>query len=176
MSIVRPFIAIPQSLDEWDRFFRDATVGDNEITDRKLRDSSGNSVIGRSASTAGDPSDITATGDNQLLITRAGVLGFNALVASDIPAEIKRKYTTLGITSSTAVSSNTAVLADATAGAITVTLPAGTANDSIHVKKTDSSSNPVTIAGSIDGYSSIVINLQYQSYHLIRDGSQWWII
>jgi len=71
------------------------------------------------------------------------------------------------------------VLVDASGGAVTVTLPPPKANAIINVKKIDSSSNAVTIDGNganIDGQSSIQITTQYESYTLVSDGSNWWII
>lgn len=71
------------------------------------------------------------------------------------------------------------VLVDASGGAITITLPAPQANSIVNVKKVDSSANTVTIDGggaNIDGQSSISISAQYESYTLICDGTNWWII
>lgn len=53
-----------------------AGIGPNDVTDGHLRDSAGNSVIGRSAATAGDPADIVA-GSNDTFLGRIGnVVGF----------------------------------------------------------------------------------------------------
>jgi len=76
-------------------------------------------------------------------------------------------------------SSGDVVLADASGGAITITLHAPQANAIVNVKKIDSSTNPVTIDGAganIDGEASIQITTQYESYTLISDGTNWWII
>lgn len=98
---LRSFKSIPQTTQEWDKFFRSAVVepSDNSIgadqlksdavTNAKLRNSSGNSVIGRSADSLGDPADIVI-GSNQLLVNRAGVLAGGALIETDIPDEIAR--------------------------------------------------------------------------------------
>lgn len=51
----------------------------NAVTDTKLRDSVGTSVIGRSAGTTGDPADIVASADNQVLRRDSGVLGFGQI-------------------------------------------------------------------------------------------------
>ena len=74
---------------------------------------------------------------------------------------------------------NEIVLADASAGAITVTLPSPQADAIVNVKKIDSSGNAVTIDGAganIDGEASIQITTQYESYTLVSDGTNWWII
>jgi len=71
------------------------------------------------------------------------------------------------------------VLADASGGAITITLPAPQANAIVNVKKIDSSTNAVTVDGggaNIDGQASIQMTTQYESYTFISDGSNWWII
>jgi len=71
------------------------------------------------------------------------------------------------------------VLADASGGAITITLPPPQANAIVNVKKIDSSTNPVTVDGggaNIDGQASVQITTQYESYTFISDGSSWWII
>lgn len=52
------------------------TIDDGVVSNAKLRDSSGTSVIGRAASTTGDPGDITAASDGQVLRRAGGVLGF----------------------------------------------------------------------------------------------------
>lgn len=98
---LRSFKTIPQTLQEWDKFFRGAliepsndSVGSdqlkqNAVTNAKLRDSLANSVIGRASGSAGDPSDIPI-GTNEFLVNRAGILGSGALEEPDIPAEIAR--------------------------------------------------------------------------------------
>ena len=55
------------------------TVADNAITNAKLRDSTANSVIGRSISTAGDPADIVSSGDGVVLRRTGSTLGFGTL-------------------------------------------------------------------------------------------------
>lgn len=52
----------------------DSTVSDNSITNAKLRDSVGTSVIGRSAGTTGDPADIAAGADDLALVRVSGTL------------------------------------------------------------------------------------------------------
>jgi hypothetical protein len=58
-------------------------LDDNSITDGKLRDSAATSVIGRSATTAGDPADIVA-GTNSVLGRTSGVLGFSQLATGQV--------------------------------------------------------------------------------------------
>lgn len=69
-----------------------------------------------------------------------------------------------------------AVLADATSGAFTVTLPASSAGRSVTVKKVDSSSNAVTVtpgSGTIDGAASLSLTVQYASRDFLCDGTNW---
>ena len=73
------------------------------------------------------------------------------------------------------------VLADATAGAFTVTLPpvADSTDAWINVKKVDVSVNAVTVApsatGLIDGAATKVLSTQYDSVDFYCDGSNWFI-
>jgi len=71
------------------------------------------------------------------------------------------------------------VLADASGGAITITMPSPSANAWVEVKKTDSSANAVTVDGggnNIDGAASFDITTQYESYTMVSDGSDWFIV
>jgi hypothetical protein len=70
-------------------------------------------------------------------------------------------------------------LVDATAGAVTITLPALPAAGGyrLSVKKIDAVNN-VTVDGgaaNIDGAGTAVITTQYDSVTFIADASQWWI-
>jgi len=75
---------------------------------------------------------------------------------------------------------NDIILADASGGAFSVTLPSTpTAGVVIDVKKTDSSANAVTVDGNgnnIDGDSTYIMYSQYESISIFADGSNWWII
>lgn len=59
-----------------------ATIVNNAVTDAKLRDSVGTSVIGRSAGTTGDPADIVASADTHVLRRASGVLGFGQITSA----------------------------------------------------------------------------------------------
>jgi hypothetical protein len=61
-----------------------AVVADNSITDAKLRDSSALSVIGRSANSTGDPADIQAGSDGQVLVRRSSALTWGALTDAEL--------------------------------------------------------------------------------------------
>ena len=74
------------------------------------------------------------------------------------------------------------LLADATAGAVTVPLPAAADNEgrTITVKKIDASVNTVTLDGdgseTIDNAATKVISTQYASVSVVSDGAEWWIV
>lgn len=74
------------------------------------------------------------------------------------------------------------LLVDASGGARTITLPAAASSTSrvYHIKKTDSSSNAVTIDGNaaetIDGSTTQDINLPNESLTIACDGSNWSIV
>lgn len=79
----------------------------------------------------------------------------------------------------TPVYSDDLILVDATAGAVTITLPDPTKNAGFltRVKKVDSTANAVTIAPyaaeTIDGQSSVVLSNQYAAFNGISDGTNW---
>lgn len=83
--------------------------------------------------------------------------------------------TTLGV-------NNFTVLCDATAGAVTVNLPAvsGIAGRIYNVKKIDSSGNACTLDGNssetIDGTTTRALSAQYQSVQIQTDGTAWWVL
>lgn len=102
---------IPGDLRRWNEVFRkiqvtpdentvdDAAIQDNAVTDQKLRDSAGCSVIGRAAATVGDPSDIAAGADDLFLVRRAGALVWGAIEDTDVAAAVSAALAGLGIVS-----------------------------------------------------------------------------
>jgi hypothetical protein len=72
------------------------------------------------------------------------------------------------------------VLVDASGGGVTINLPASPNDgDFIDIKKTDSSSNTVTISGNgnnVDGVANVYLYVQYESICIVSDGSNWFII
>jgi hypothetical protein len=75
---------------------------------------------------------------------------------------------------------NDIVLASASGGSITVTLATPTSGKIFTIKKTDSTSNLVTILPSasetIDGTSAKALTGQYDAIQLVSDGTNWFII
>jgi hypothetical protein len=85
------------------------------------------------------------------------------------------------ITASDSVdASDTVILANATGGAVTVTLPAVATSEGrqLIVKKIDASANAVTIDGAgsetIDGTTTKSTTTQYALYRIVCDGTYWW--
>ena len=124
----------------------------------------------------------------EAILAGAGALGFGMGVANartlitdkyiDIDG-VRYGINVVEVTANYTANYNDIVLVDASGGVVTVTLPPPKANAVINVKKIDSSSNAVTIDGggaNIDGQTSIQITTQYESYTLVSDGSNWWII
>lgn len=74
------------------------------------------------------------------------------------------------------------VLADASGGGFTLTLPeAGFWNDRVlRIKKTDATGNTVTVAAAgsetIDGAASVAISTQYHCRQFMSDGQNWHIV
>jgi len=60
------------------------TISNNAVTDAKLRDSAGLSVIGRSASTTGDPADILAASDGHVLRRSGATVGFGTVATAGV--------------------------------------------------------------------------------------------
>lgn len=76
---------------------------------------------------------------------------------------------------------NDTVLADATDGAITLSLPAASVqNSELCIKKIDATANTVTIAADgsdlIDGSSTLILGTQYDAVRIASDGDGWWIL
>lgn len=73
------------------------------------------------------------------------------------------------------------ILADATTAAFTVTLPAASnIGELVHIKKTDSSANAVTIsragADTIEGATTVSLANQYNSRTLVSNGTATWYV
>jgi hypothetical protein len=65
-------------------------LADKSVTNEKLRDSSAQSVIGRSVGTDGPPADIALNADGKFLVRRAGQVTADFVVDADIPSTITR--------------------------------------------------------------------------------------
>lgn len=74
------------------------------------------------------------------------------------------------------------ILADATGGAVTITLPTavGVAGCEIAAKRLNSGANSVTLDGAgaetIDGAATKVLTTQYETARLVSDGANWHLV
>lgn len=106
--------------------------------------------------------------------------GSNWFRLSDI---VRGTTTVVAITSNIKLSQErTIFLADASAGAIILTLPAAASIGSgyrVKIKKTEASGNSVTIATpgaeTIDGLASLVMTEHNQAFELVTDDTNWYI-
>lgn len=72
------------------------------------------------------------------------------------------------------------VYVDASAGAVTITLPDVRRfwGYEFIVKKVDASINAVTVSSpvNIDGATTYPITVQYEAHDFVSDGTQWWVV
>jgi hypothetical protein len=77
-------------------------------------------------------------------------------------------------------SSDSVIFADASGGAITVTLGAGIAGRRVVVKKTDSTGFGISVVSTvpslIEGEPDLLINTEGSSFTIVYDGADWWIV
>jgi hypothetical protein len=82
-------------------------------------------------------------------------------------------------TTYSALATDGVILADATAGTWTLTLPPVSSGRSLTVKKTDATANVITVvpaSGTIDGRASDVLVTQYMTCTYVSDGVNWYTI
>ena len=102
---------------------------------------------------------------------------------SDDPLTTGRRVTALSKTANyTVTAAEEMILCSASGGAFTVTIPAASSHTGrvIRVKKTDSSTNQVTVArtgsNTLEGATSFGLRSQYAEVMLASDGSNWHVI
>lgn len=132
MPLTPPFREVPRTAADWERWFRQATltagdvgetqIADNSVTNAKLRNSVGTSVIGQASSSTADPADIVATADNQLLMRRSSALQWDTLEDTDIPATIARDSEVTAAVAVEATARDAAISAKFASGTFTGTL------------------------------------------------------
>lgn len=108
--------------------FGTSFISNDAITNAKLRDSSALSVIGRSANSTGDPADIAAASDHQVLRRSGTSLGFGAVDLTQSAAVTGALGVPNGGTGLTSVASGSFVVGNGT-GAFTVRTAAQVASD-----------------------------------------------
>jgi hypothetical protein len=139
-----------------------AKIADDAVTADKLRDDA--SVDANRAVTTNHIRDAN--------VTRAKLSA--GAVATRVVVSKTAAYT--------ATSAEDVILCSASGGAWTLTLPAAALHSGRHyaIKKTDSSTNAITIDGNgsetIDGALTVALSMQYEALTLVSDGSNWSII
>jgi hypothetical protein len=103
--------------------------------------------------------------------------------SAEQPRSVYLRHAITSITADYSATENDAViLADATSGGITITLPVavGMAGKALTVKKLDATANTVTVDGAasetIDGAATHVLSSQYDVVRIVCDGTGWWVI
>ncbi len=80
----------------------------------------------------------------------------------------------------TETSGEVVILANATAGSITINLPAASGNTAKYTVKKTNTANSVTLDGNasetIDGGTTAVVSTQYESITIVNDNSNWYVI
>ncbi|HEX6461744.1 MAG TPA: hypothetical protein VFZ58_00530 [Candidatus Saccharimonadales bacterium] len=131
-----------------------------------------------------------ATGDlyyrnssGQLVRLGVGSAGQYLRISGGLPGWNDATLATTTKTSSYTIAANdTVIFANASSGAVTITLPvaSGVAGYRFYVKRLDNSGNTCSVARSgsdtIDGQTSISLNVQYTSLTLASDGNAWYIL
>ena len=157
-------------------------VGLGTVTDASPDTLSRTTVL---ASSNSDSAIVLSTGTHTVFATypanKAVFLDENGATEITLSKSPIIPYTT--ITGDTTITdANVVVFANATSGAINVTMYAATSNGgrTVTIKKTDSSSNTVSVlrAGSetIDGDTSTVLYHQNESVTLVSDNANWFIV
>ena len=68
------------------------------------------------------------------------------------------------------------VLVDTSGGDVTITLPTNVNGRIYNIKKITSDANIVSLSGTIDGVSSKILNIQYESITIQNETTNWWIL
>ncbi len=112
-----------------------------------------------------------------------GSAGQYLRVSGGLPAWDDATMATATKTSSYTIAANdTVIFANASSGSVAITLPvaSGLAGYRFYVKRLDNSGNSCSVARSgsdtIDGQTSISLDIQYTSLTLASDGSAWYIL
>lgn len=105
---LRPFSVVPRDTREWAEWCRlqfiqadtitagaagTAALADNAVTNAKLRDSAALSVIGRPVNSAGDPSDMSAASDGDVMRRSGAAIGFGQISTSIVIEGANLYYT-----------------------------------------------------------------------------------
>lgn len=119
------------------------------------------------------PPAVPAAANARIAVSTAGTASFEATGSRQLVSKTANY---------TATAADEVILCNVTGGGITITLPAASSNTNkcFTIKKTDSSTNTVTVDGNasetIDGATTYSITIQYESITIVCDGSNWHII
>ncbi len=112
----------------------------------------------------------------QALTVSSGLPSWNTVASTTLATATKT-------TNYTVTTTDAVILADATSGNVTITLPAasGSTGYRFYIKRVDNTTtNSVTITPNggdvIDGFNGISVVSQYDSYELVSNGTNWYII
>ena len=166
------------------------TIDNAVVTNAKLANVATATFKGRTTAGTGSPEDLTGTQATALLDTFTSSLKGLAPASGGGTANYLRADGTWIIPPAlkTPISTKTAnylittadgtIIVNAASGAVTITLPSAASAAEYHftIKKIDTSSNTVTIAGTIDGTTNYVLYSQYEAVRVQSDGSVYWII
>ena len=108
----------------------------------------------------------------------SGVLSVAITVGVNETARVLRTPSTAKTSAYTITVYDSSIEADATSGAVSITLPDVADADGLefNVTKSDSSANGVTIVGTVNGETNPVIDTQYDSYTMKSNGTAWYLI
>lgn len=167
------------------------TIAANAVTDAKLRQSAGLSVVGRASNSTGNVADITAASDGQVMRRSGTAIGFGAVdltssaavtgrlvLASSPRADAQAKSANF-----TAATDPTVYACSVSGGSITATLPAASGNAGLclwFAVTATTAGNSVTIDGNasetIAGNLTTSLYVVGDAIGLVCDGSNWQIV
>lgn len=150
-----------------------------------------NALVSRVSSLEGrvDGSDVAVAALEADIIAINTTLADYGVRIGDLETEVDGLLAREGIsairtvtTTAAATSADDVILADAAAGGFTISLPAADTMTGrrLEIKKIDSTSNAVTVdpdgVETIDGSTTMTIDIQNTARTVISDGTAWWII
>ena len=135
-----------------------------------------------SSTTLSDPLYITATTLSGTVLWLGDNHG-NVIVPSSLSTSGFSGGLAVKTSSYSAKATDNVILGNSTSGSLTITLPDATKShvgQQYVIKKIDSSANTITVATTssqtIDGTSSLALNVQYEAVEVATDGSNWYVI